>query len=245
MSEQEAVPVVTYVRVSTRDPERQSYESQIFAIQRFTAARRYRILRQFADRMSGAERKRPGLDDLLSQLPTLAHSGCTALVVYKLDRLSRGGIFDLLQTALLLKDAGLDLVSVTEPIDTSNPYGRLFFSVAACLAEIERDRLRERVKDGMAAAMAAGKHCGRPRRNVLEADLRLMVELRDKGVSWNQIHQLTNEQYTIGTIRNRVTRFQKERAVAEKRRVFAKKGVTACEQPPSKPGTTTGSPNSE
>lgn len=222
MTERDLVPVATYMRVSTRDPERQSLASQNHALQQFARVRGFRIAESFSDRMSGAKSSRPGLDKLLASLAGFPSRGIAAVVVYKLDRLSRGGIFDLLQTTLLFNQVGVDLISATEPIDTSTAYGRLYFSVAACLAEIERDNLRERVIDGMAAARAAGKHCGRPPANVLPEDLALMVELRERGLSWSKIHQAVNEKYSIGTIRNRVAIAMNDKAIAQKSKIFRK-----------------------
>ncbi len=83
------------------------------------------------------------------------------LVVWKLDRLGRSTrhLVELLDE---LRDRGVQFRSLTEGMDTNTPAGRLLYHVVAALAAFERDLLRERVCDGMAAARAAGHRVGRP-----------------------------------------------------------------------------------
>ena len=50
-----------------------------------------------------------------------------------------------------------------QAIDTSTAAGKLTYTVLAAIAEFERNLISERVKSGMAAAKARGKHVGRKR----------------------------------------------------------------------------------
>jgi site-specific DNA recombinase len=52
------------------------------------------------------------------------------------------------------------LRSATEPIDTSNPSGRLIFQMLASFAEYERETIRERTQAGLHRALRNGKHLG-------------------------------------------------------------------------------------
>jgi site-specific DNA recombinase len=52
------------------------------------------------------------------------------------------------------------LKSATEPIDTSNPSGRLIFQMLASFAEYERETIRERTRAGLHRAYRGGKHFG-------------------------------------------------------------------------------------
>jgi DNA invertase Pin-like site-specific DNA recombinase len=82
------------------------------------------------------------------------------LVVWKLDRLGRSTI----QLMLLLNELhqrGIEFKSLTEGIDTTTPFGRFYFTMAAALAQLERDRLIERTRAGLAAAKARGRRGGR------------------------------------------------------------------------------------
>ncbi len=136
-----------YARVSTTD---QKLILQIDALHKAGCERLY------AEKMSGASRERPQLDRLLSEL----RPG-DVVVVWKLDRLGRS-LRDLVEIVdrIQKKDAGLR--SLSDPIDTTTPSGRLIFGVFASLAEFERELIRERTRAGLAASRARGRLGGRP-----------------------------------------------------------------------------------
>jgi len=58
---------------------------------------------------------------------------------------------------------GIELWSLRESIDTTTPAGKLIFHVFAALAEMETEVMRERTRDGLAAARRRGAKLGRPR----------------------------------------------------------------------------------
>ncbi len=60
-----------------------------------------------------------------------------------------------------LETSGVSLRSATEPIDTSNPSGRLIFQMLASFAEYERGTIRERTQAGLHRALRNGKFSGR------------------------------------------------------------------------------------
>lgn len=90
---------------------------------------------------SGKNTDRPALQRLLSDIGP----GVTAVVVWKLDRLSRS----LRDTLSMIEDifapAGVTLVSVTESIDTSTPSGRMMLNLLASFAQLEREQDSDRV----------------------------------------------------------------------------------------------------
>src|SRR5919112_6001541 len=63
-----------------------------------------------------------------------------AVLVYKLDRLGRS-LLVIVDAHDRLQAAGVSLRSATEPIDTSNPSGRLVFQLLASFAEYERETI--------------------------------------------------------------------------------------------------------
>lgn len=91
---------------------------------------------------SGKNTQRPALRQLLTAVRS---GGCTAVVVWKLDRLSRS----LRDTLSIIEDvfapAGVTLVSVTESIDTSTPSGRMMLNLLASFAQLEREQDSDRV----------------------------------------------------------------------------------------------------
>lgn len=118
--------------------------------------------------------QRPELRKLLPQLKT-----GDLLIVYKLDRLARS-LKDLLSILEQMEKAGCGFRSLTEPIDTVSPAGKLMLNILGSVAEFERSLIRQRSMAGQAAAMERGVHCGRPR--VLKGhDEKAVVQLWQSG----------------------------------------------------------------
>jgi len=107
---------------------------------------------------SGAKNDRPELLNVLKAL----RSG-DALVVWKLDRLSRS-IKDLINIVNDLNNRGVQFVSITDNIETTTPSGKLIFHIFSALAEFERGIIRERTSAGLKAARARGRKGGRKRK---------------------------------------------------------------------------------
>jgi len=139
---------VGYARVSTRDQEG-SLEGQEAALR---AAGCERV---FMDRLSGAKSDRPGLEAALEYL----RDGEDTLVVARLDRLGRS-LPDALRTVQALADREVGLQALDVQLDTSTAAGRLMVNMLLTLADWERDLLRERTREGLARARAAGKRPG-------------------------------------------------------------------------------------
>lgn len=141
--------LIGYARVSTED---QHLDLQRDALARAGCGK------TFEDRKSGAKVDRPGLAAALDY----ARDG-DQLVVWRLDRLGRS-LPDLIALVRRLDDAGIQLRSLTEGIDTSTINGKLTFHLFAALAEFERALVRERTKAGLEAARARGRMGGRKHR---------------------------------------------------------------------------------
>jgi DNA invertase Pin-like site-specific DNA recombinase len=101
--------------------------------------------------------KRPVLRLLLSKL-----TKDDQLIVYKLDRLARS-LKDLLSIIEQLETIGCGFKSLTEPIDTTNPAGKLMLNILGSVAEFERSLIRERSIAGQISAINLGRWPGRPK----------------------------------------------------------------------------------
>lgn len=141
---------IAYYRVSTGD---QSIESQRLALGGD-------FDQEFSDEgVSGGmlAAKRPGFADLLSKV----RSGDT-VHVYAVDRLGRDAL-DVQATVRLLIDKG-----VTVDVHGLGPIGRgvgeLILAVLAQVADMERQRIKERTQAGRAAARASLEATGRTHR---------------------------------------------------------------------------------
>ena len=137
---------IGYARVSTRD---QNPELQLDALTQAGCELTYQ------EKVSGALANRVELEKLLLQL----RQGDT-LYIYKLDRLGRS-LKNLLDLVADLQRREVDLVSLTDAINTASAQGRLVLNLFASLAEFERELIRERTCAGLAAARARGRIGGR------------------------------------------------------------------------------------
>src|SRR5215210_3684582 len=85
----------------------------------------------------------------------------STLLVYRLDRLGRS-LLVIVDAHDRLQAAGVALKSATEPIDTTNPSGRLIFQMLASFAEYERETIRERTRGCTGRTGAANTPGRRP-----------------------------------------------------------------------------------
>ena len=86
----------------------------------------------------GRADNRAGLQNALSSCGT-----GDVLVVYSLSRLARS-TRDTIEISELLTKKGVDLVSLSEKIDTTSASGKMIFRLLAVMAEFERDQISER-----------------------------------------------------------------------------------------------------
>jgi DNA invertase Pin-like site-specific DNA recombinase len=82
------------------------------------------------------------------------------VVVESISRLARN-TRDLLEIIDRFDKKGVSFVSQKESIDTNTPTGRFMITVFAAVAQLERDYILARQKEGIAIARAEGKYKGR------------------------------------------------------------------------------------
>ena len=142
--------LIGYARVSTSEGK-QLLDRQVDALKEIGCER------IFEDKASGSNSQRKGLDDCLNYL----RKG-DVLVVLDLDRLGRLAS-DLIKLIDELAEKDIGFKAINSPMDTTTPAGRAFLQIQAAFAEMERNIIRQRVKEGIAAARARGRKGGRPR----------------------------------------------------------------------------------
>jgi DNA invertase Pin-like site-specific DNA recombinase len=138
-----------YARVST---DRQDEAMQLRELRTYAKLRGWHLDGEYIDRMSGAKRSRPRLDALMADA---AKGKFEIVAVWRFDRFARSAVH-LGQALERFRALGIDFVSKTEGIDTTNPMGKAMFTISAAFAELERDTIRERVKAGLRNKRASG-----------------------------------------------------------------------------------------
>lgn len=146
---------IGYIRVSTEKQasEGVSLETQASKIQAWADLNDYELVAIYKDEgISGSTMtKRPELQKALK-----ASRKGMALVCYSMSRLSRS-VEDTLAISRQLEKSGVDLVSLSEKIDTTGAAGRMIFNMLAVLSQFERDQIAERTQAALKHKKSMGK----------------------------------------------------------------------------------------
>lgn len=145
-----------YCRVSTAE---QDTETQILAIRK--AGYEVQDSRVISEVVSGGMQamQRPEFKALVEHKLEAGDR----LVVLKLDRLGRDSI-DIQTTIKQLQEKQIEVVSLDMPTvkNITGAEGMLMMQLLAAFAQFERERIKERTREGLERAKAKGKKMGRP-----------------------------------------------------------------------------------
>ncbi len=200
---------IGYVRVSTEEQAREgiSLENQRAKIAAYCDLNDLELVEILEDAgKSGKDLNRDGLQQLLEKMK---HHNIEALVVYKLDRLSRR-VIDTLRLMELIEKHSVAFHSITERVDTRTAMGRFFLNMMASLNQMERDLISERTRDALQLKIVKNERAGQVPYGWRLADdgktllanekeqeaIRLIKELRGKGYNYSAIcRELTRKGY--------------------------------------------------
>lgn len=158
---------VGYCRISTlMQVDNTSLKDQEEKIKMYAKLHDIVIEEIFIDKaISGKSTDRPKYHEMIDYVKGVRpHSGSKEnnidmIIVYKNDRIHRS-LYNLLAMIYELKEYNVDLVSVTEMFDTSNPQGMLFLQMLGSFAEFERAIINERTRNGRIARLNENKWVG-------------------------------------------------------------------------------------
>lgn len=172
--------VALYVRTST-DMQANGVDSQTRALENFCLTKNILDFRYYIDSgVSGAKSSRPELDKMMND----CNSGLIeSVIVYSFSRFARSTkhLLTALEQFQLKK---INFISITENLDLSTPLGRTVFQIIGAIGELERDLIRERVRNGIKAAKARGKQIGAVKKY---SNVEPFIQLSKSGLSVREI----------------------------------------------------------
>lgn len=137
---------IGYVRVSTEEQNTARQEIML---------RELGVDELFIDKASGKNADRPELRRMMEYV----RRGDT-VIVESISRFARN-TRDLLDLVERLTEKQVEFVSRKEAIDTTTPTGKFMLTVFAAVAELEREYILQRQREGIAIAKAQGKYRGK------------------------------------------------------------------------------------
>lgn len=187
-----------YMRVST---EEQNHDLQEDAL------RKAGCTKIFADTICGASTSRPQLDVLLAEI-----GPGDALKVWKIDRLGRQAthLYSMVEDLMV---RGITFTSLTEGMDTTTKTGWAMFQMMGVFAELERNTIRERTKEGIAVARARSsnpKQWGR-RTTMTQEDCTRILRMHTQGDTISTI-AAHFPQYSRSSVGRLVKKFKDKKA---------------------------------
>ena len=138
---------IGYIRVSTEEQNTARQEVLL---------RELGVDEVFIDKASGKNADRPELTRMMEYV----RRGDT-VIVESISRFARN-TRDLLDLVEQLTEKQVEFVSRKEAIDTTTPTGKFMLTVFAAVAELEREYILQRQREGIAIAKQQGKYRGRP-----------------------------------------------------------------------------------
>lgn len=137
---------IGYIRISTTDQNTARQEALMEELG---------VEQVYIDRVSGKNTDRPELKRMMN----FVRFGDT-VIVESISRFARN-TKDLLELVEQLTSKGVEFISKKESIDTSTPTGKFMLTVFGAVAELEREYILQRQREGIDIAKANGVYKGR------------------------------------------------------------------------------------
>ena len=155
---------IGYIRVSTQEQN---------TIRQEVMMEQLGVEELYIDKASGKNTDRPELKKMMAYV----RRG-DIVIVESISRFARN-TRDLLDLIERLSAKGVEFVSKKEAIDTTTPTGKFMLTVFGAVAELEREYILQRQREGIAIAREQGVYKGR--RPIERPEFRQVVTLWRKG----------------------------------------------------------------
>lgn len=149
-----------YTRVSTAEQANEGYsiEEQERMCRAAIESKDWVYTQTFSDPgISGRTMERPGLQAMIQ---TISRHDIDAVVIYKLDRLSRKQRDTMTIIEDILLKNGIALVSLNETLDTTTPWGRAMIGILSSFNQMESENIQARTAMGRKAKISSGGYGG-------------------------------------------------------------------------------------
>lgn len=191
---------IGYIRVSTDEQAREgvSLENQREKIAAYCSLNDMALLDTITDEgISAKNLNREGMKTLISQVK---QGTVDAVIVYKLDRLSRS-VKDTIGLVELFEKHKVAFHSIVDHIDTKTATGRFFLHIMSSLAQMERELIGERTRDALSHKIVKGERVGHvPFGYVLDQDRKTLIENPREQEAIRLINELHAKGYTYRAI---------------------------------------------
>lgn len=167
---------IGYIRVSTQEQN---------TIRQEALMQELGVDEVYIDRMSGKNANRPELQRMLEYV----RRGDT-VIVESISRFARN-TRDLLELVERLTQKGVEFVSKKEAIDTTTPTGKFMLTIFGAVAELEREYILQRQREGIEIAKERGKYTGRKAVVPLNFD-RVVSQWRDGKITVVEAMKMLN-----------------------------------------------------
>lgn len=159
------------------------------------------------ENQSGVKQSRPALDRMMNDV----RAGLIGkVIVYSFSRYARS-VTHLLRALEEFKKLNIGFVSITESIDTNTPLGSAVFTILGAVAQLERDLIAERVRNGLANAKAKGIRIGRLKMR----DSDLIRKLKESGMTYRQIAKIAR--CSAGAVGAEMRAWKKEKILEQQK----------------------------
>ncbi|MFR3521520.1 MAG: recombinase family protein, partial [Clostridia bacterium] len=147
--------IAIYTRKSVFKENSESIDTQIELSKKyFQGSHHFEV---FIDEgFSGGNTNRPAFKKMMNMIKLRKFD---IVATYKIDRISRN-IVDFVGIYEDLKNNNVKLVSITEGFDTTTVMGEMMMFILSAFANMERENIKERVKDNMIALAKKGCFTG-------------------------------------------------------------------------------------
>ena len=181
---------IGYVRVSTKEQNTARQEELMKLLE---------VDRVYIDKMSGKDMERPFLQEMMN----FVREG-DSVVVESISRFARN-TKDLLELTEQLSNKHVQFISQKENIDTDTPAGKFMLTIFGAVAELEREYIRQRQREGIDIAKEKGKYKGRPAKQLDTFD-----EIYQQWKSGNITATFASEQLNVSrsTFYRKVTTYE-------------------------------------